>query len=171
MIIRSPYPDVQVPEVSLPGFVLEHAYRRGAAPAVIDAPSGRTLSYRELDSQVRRAAAGLRARGVTKGDVLALCSPNGPEFVVTYYAAAFAGAAITTVNPVATGGEIAAQLTAAGARWLVSTPRGLPRQGTAGRRQRGYHRVLRLRRGRRGDPVRLPGRRRADRCPARHLPR
>ena len=122
MIIRSPYPDVQVPGVSLPGFVLEHAGRRGAAPAVIDAPSGRTLSYRELDSQVRRTAAGLRARGVAKGDVLALCSPNGPEFVVTYYAAAFAGAAITTVNPVATGGEIAAQLTAAGARWLVTTP-------------------------------------------------
>ena len=122
MIIRSPYPDVQVPEVSLPGFVLEQAGRRGDAPAVIDAPSGRTLSYRELDSQVRRAAAGLRARGVAKGDVLALCIPNGPEFVVTYYAAAFAGAAITTVNPVATGGEIAAQLTAAGARWLVTTP-------------------------------------------------
>ena len=122
MIIRSPYPDVDVPEISLPGFVLEHADTRGAAPAVIDAPTGRTLSYRELNDQVRRVAAGLRARGVAKGDVLALCSPNGPEFVVTYYAAASAGAAITTVNPVATSSEMAAQLTAAGARWLVTTP-------------------------------------------------
>ena len=122
MIIRSPYPDVDVPEISLPGFVLEHADTRGAAPAVIDAPTGRTLSYRELNSQVRRVAAGLRARGLATGDVLALCAPNGPEFVITYYAAASAGAAITTVNPVATGGEIAAQLTAAGARWLVTTP-------------------------------------------------
>ena len=122
MIIRSPYPDVGVPEISLPGFVLARADQRGAAPAVIDAPTGRTLSYRELNDQVRRVAAGLRARGVAKGDVLALCSPNGPEFVVTYYAAASAGAAITTVNPVVTSSEMAAQLTAAGARWLVTTP-------------------------------------------------
>jgi acyl-CoA synthetase (AMP-forming)/AMP-acid ligase II len=122
MIIRSPYPDVDVPEISLPGFVLEHADTRGATPAVIDAPTGRTLSYRELNSQVRRVAAGLRARGLARGDVLALCAPNGPELVITYYAAASAGAAITTVNPVATSSEMAAQLTAAGARWLVTTP-------------------------------------------------
>src|SRR6516165_8187034 len=122
MIIRSPYPDVGVPEISLPGFVLARADQRGAAPAVIDAPTGRTLSYRELNDQVRRVAAGLRARGVARGDVLALCSPNGPEFVVTYYAAASAGAVITTVNPVVTTSEMAAQLTAAGARWLVTTP-------------------------------------------------
>ena len=122
MIIRSPYPDVDVPEISLPEFVLSHADQRGAAPAVIDAPTGRTLSYSELNAQVRRVASGLRARGVAKGDVLALCSPNGPEFVVTYYAAASAGAAITTVNPVVTSSEMAAQLTAAGARWLVTTP-------------------------------------------------
>ena len=95
MIIRSPYPDVDVPEISLPGFVLEHADTRGAAPAVIDAPTGRTLSYRELNSQVRQMAAGLRARGLAKGDVLALCAPNGPELVITYYAAASAGAAIS----------------------------------------------------------------------------
>ena len=83
MIIRSPYPDVDVPEISLPGFVLARADQRGAAPAVIDAPTGRTLSYHELNAQVRRVAAGLRARGVANGDVLALCSPNGPEFVIT----------------------------------------------------------------------------------------
>jgi acyl-CoA synthetase (AMP-forming)/AMP-acid ligase II len=122
MIIRSTYPDVEVPEISLPGFVLEHADQRGAAPAVIDAPTGRTLSYRDLASMVRRVAAGLQSRGIAKGDVLALCSPNGPEFVVTYYAAASAGAVITPMNPVATSHEMAAQLTAAGARWLVTTP-------------------------------------------------
>jgi acyl-CoA synthetase (AMP-forming)/AMP-acid ligase II len=122
MIIRSPYPDVEVPEISLPGFVLEHADERGDTPAVIDGVTGRTLSYRDLASQVRRMAAGLRAHGVTKGDVLALCSPNGPEYVLAYYAAASAGAVITTMNPASTGHEMAAQLDAAGARWLVTTP-------------------------------------------------
>jgi acyl-CoA synthetase (AMP-forming)/AMP-acid ligase II len=121
MIIRSSYPDVEIPEISLPGFVLEQAAQRGAAPAVIDGLTGRTLSYRDLAAAVRRVAAGLRAHGVAKGDVLGLCAPNGPEFVITYYAAASAGAVITTMNPVATGHEMAAQLAAAGARWLVTT--------------------------------------------------
>jgi non-ribosomal peptide synthetase component F len=130
MIIRSPYPDVHVPEISLPGYVLEHADQRGAVPAVIDGPAGRTLSYRELNSQVRQVAAGLRERGVANGDMLALCSPNSPEFVIAYYAALSAGAAITTINPVATGTEMAARLTVAGARWLVTTPRSsVPRGG------------------------------------------
>jgi len=121
-IIRSPYPDVVVPEVSLPAFVLEQAEERGDAPAVIDGLTGRTLTYRDLASAVRRVTAGLQAHGVAKGDVLALCSPNGPEFVITYFAAASAGAVITTMNPAATGHDIVTQLASAGARWLVTTP-------------------------------------------------
>jgi len=56
-VIHSPYPDVEVPEVSLPEFVLEQAEERGDAPAVIDALTGRTLSYRDLATQVRHVAA------------------------------------------------------------------------------------------------------------------
>jgi acyl-CoA synthetase (AMP-forming)/AMP-acid ligase II len=140
MIIRSPYPDVEVPEISLPEFVLEHADERGGAPAVIDGFTGRTLSYRDLATQARRVAAGLQAHGVAKGDVLALCSPNGPEFVVTCYAAAWAGAVVTTMNPLATRGEMAAHLAAGGARWLVTTPevfrdKGKPAAAEAGVRE------------------------------------
>ncbi|HEX6553788.1 MAG TPA: AMP-binding protein, partial [Ktedonobacteraceae bacterium] len=94
----------------------------GDAPAVIDALTGRTLTYRELALGVRRVAAGLQAHGVTKGDVLALCAPNGTEFVITYFAAAAAGAIITTMNPAATGHDIATQLANAGASFLVTTP-------------------------------------------------
>jgi acyl-CoA synthetase (AMP-forming)/AMP-acid ligase II/NAD(P)-dependent dehydrogenase (short-subunit alcohol dehydrogenase family) len=122
MIIRSPHPDVEVPELSLPEFVLERAEERGDAPAVIDGLTGRTLSYRELAAQARQAAAGLRARGLAGGDVLGLCSPNSPEFVIAYYAAAFAGATVTTLNPASTGREMAVQLADSGARWLVTTP-------------------------------------------------
>jgi acyl-CoA synthetase (AMP-forming)/AMP-acid ligase II/NAD(P)-dependent dehydrogenase (short-subunit alcohol dehydrogenase family) len=122
MIIRSPHPNVEVPELSLPEFVLERAEERGDAPAVIDGLTGRALSYRDLAAQARQAAAGLRARGVAGGDVLGLCSPNSPDFVVAYYAAAFAGATVTTLNPASTGREMAVQLADSGARWLVTTP-------------------------------------------------
>jgi acyl-CoA synthetase (AMP-forming)/AMP-acid ligase II/NAD(P)-dependent dehydrogenase (short-subunit alcohol dehydrogenase family) len=69
---------------------------------------------------VERAAAGLTDAGVAKGDVLALCTPNCPDFAVAYYAAASLGAVITTFNPLTTGQDMAQQLEHAGARWLVT---------------------------------------------------
>ena len=50
---------------------------------------------------MRRAAAGLVAHGVARGDVLALRSPNCPEFVVACFAALAAGALVATINPLA----------------------------------------------------------------------
>jgi acyl-CoA synthetase (AMP-forming)/AMP-acid ligase II len=61
------------------------------------------------------------ASGVAKGDVLALCSPNCPEFAVGYFAALAAGTLVTTVNPLAPAGDIARQLVHSGARWLITT--------------------------------------------------
>jgi acyl-CoA synthetase (AMP-forming)/AMP-acid ligase II len=106
MIIQSPYDDV-VAESSLAGFVLGRAADRGGKPAIIDGSDGRVVSYGELAVLVRRAAAGLAARGVARGDVLALCCPNCPEFPVAFYAGMAAGAVVTTVNPLAPPGEIA----------------------------------------------------------------
>jgi hypothetical protein len=48
MIIRSPYPDVQIPDTALHRFVLARAAELGDKPALIDGPSGRTLSYGRL---------------------------------------------------------------------------------------------------------------------------
>jgi acyl-CoA synthetase (AMP-forming)/AMP-acid ligase II len=121
MIIQSPYDDIELAQTSLADFVLAGAARRGGKPAIIDGATGQVLSYAELATSVRRVAAGLAARGVAKGDVLALCSPNCPEFAVAYYAAVTAGAVVTTINPLAPPGEIARQLLQSGARWLVTT--------------------------------------------------
>jgi acyl-CoA synthetase (AMP-forming)/AMP-acid ligase II/NAD(P)-dependent dehydrogenase (short-subunit alcohol dehydrogenase family) len=101
--------------------VLGQARARGDRPAIIDSATGRTFSYRELAEVVERAAAGLAGAGVAKGDVLALCTPNCPEFAIAYYAAASLGAVITTLNPLATGHDMAHQFKHAGARWLVTT--------------------------------------------------
>ena len=119
MIIKSPYDDVELAPVPLTAYVLDGATGRAARPAIIDGTTGRVLSYGEVATSVRRAAAGLAGRGMAKGDVLALCSPNCPEFVIAYYAALAAGAVVTTVNPLAPPGDIIRQLTDSGARWLV----------------------------------------------------
>jgi acyl-CoA synthetase (AMP-forming)/AMP-acid ligase II len=110
-----------IPDVTLPGFVLGQARRRGAKPALVDVAAGRALSYAELADAVAKAGTGLAASGVRAGDVLALCAPNSIEFVVTWYAATSVGAIVATVNPQWTGDEISRQLRQSAARWLVTT--------------------------------------------------
>jgi acyl-CoA synthetase (AMP-forming)/AMP-acid ligase II len=79
-IIRSPYPEVTIPEVSLPEFVFADAAKRAAKPALIDGPSGRAITYGELVDQARLVAGGLAARGFQPGEVFAIYLPNALEF-------------------------------------------------------------------------------------------
>lgn len=118
----SPSRDVELRDLPLTGYVFEHVARWPDKLAVIDGLTGATLTYRELTAAVRRAAAELAARGVSKGDVVTVCSPNRPEFVIAYYAALAAGAVITTVNPVTTGRELTRQLRHSDTRWMFTTP-------------------------------------------------
>ena len=116
-----PAPAPAIPDLTLPQFVLGAAYRRGSKRALVDAATGHELSYAELADAVRETGAGLSARGLRPGDVLALCAPNCIEFAVAWYAATSIGAIVTTVNPLCTGDEISRQLRQTGARWLVAT--------------------------------------------------
>lgn len=122
MIFRSPYPGVEVPDVPLSEFVLARADELGDKPALIDGASGRTLTYRGLAEAARRAAAGLTERGFEKGDVLAIYSPNLPEYAVAVHAIAQLGGIVTTVNPLYTADELVRQLEDAGAKYLLSVP-------------------------------------------------
>jgi acyl-CoA synthetase (AMP-forming)/AMP-acid ligase II len=122
MAFRSLYPDVAIPETSLPAFTLEQADARDDKPALIDGPSGRTITYRQLANLVGRAATGLAGRGFQKGERVALYSPNVPEYAVAFHAVATLGGVLTTVNPLYTAGELAKQLNDSGARFLVTVP-------------------------------------------------
>ncbi|MBI4270982.1 MAG: 4-coumarate--CoA ligase family protein [Candidatus Rokubacteria bacterium] len=120
MIFKSTSPDVTIPAVSITEFVLRHADRLGDKPAMVDGPSGRTLTYRQLADGIRRAATGLARRGFGKGDVFAIYSPNLPEYAVVFNAVASVGGINTTVNPLYTADELAKQLTDSKARYLVT---------------------------------------------------
>ena len=115
-------PPVTIPDVSISEFVLRHAARLGDKPALIDGPTGRTLSYAQLAEGARRTAAGLARRGFGKGQVLAIYSPNLPEYAVVFLGVAMAGGVNTTVNPLYTADELAKQLNDSGARFLVTVP-------------------------------------------------
>lgn len=121
-IIRSNYPDVEIPEVSLTEFVLSQARARGDKPAIIDGASGRTITYAQLVELVQRVAAGLAAHGLKKGEVLGIYSPNVPEYAAAFHATASLGGISTTVNPLYTTRELAQQLNDAQAAYLLTVP-------------------------------------------------
>jgi len=122
MILRSRFPDVPIPDVPLSEHVFEHAARWADRPALIDGPSGRTLTYRELRALIDRCRAALSARGFGHGDVLCLYSPNVPEYAAVFFAVAELGGANTTANPMYGAEELAAQLKSSGARLVVTAP-------------------------------------------------
>jgi acyl-CoA synthetase (AMP-forming)/AMP-acid ligase II len=122
MIIQSSSPPVTIPEVSITDFVLRQAGRLADKPALIDGPTGRTLTYGALADGIKRAATALARRGFKKGDVFAIYSPNLPEYAVVFHAVASLGGIVTTVNPLYTAGELAKQLQDSRARLLVTVP-------------------------------------------------
>src|SRR5215210_3683202 len=122
MIFRGPYPEVTIPEVSITPFVFQNAAALGDKPALIEGETGRTITYAQLTDSIRRAAAGLAARGFKAHDIFGILSPNVPEFAIAFHAVATLGGICTTVNPLYTEHEIGQQLKDAGARFLVTVP-------------------------------------------------
>ncbi|HEY6118663.1 MAG TPA: AMP-binding protein, partial [Pyrinomonadaceae bacterium] len=122
MIFSSPYPDVEIPEIPLVTFVLQRAAELGDKPALIEAPTGRTITYAQLDQSIRRVASSLARKGFGKGDVLGILSPNVPEYAIAFFAVAALGGIVTPINPLYTAHEIGLQLNDAGARLLIAGP-------------------------------------------------
>lgn len=80
---------------------------------------GRTMTYGELDKQVRSAAAGLRALGVKEGDRVAICLPNCPQHIVAYFAILKLGAIVVEHNPLYTAHELEHPFNDHGARVAI----------------------------------------------------
>jgi acyl-CoA synthetase (AMP-forming)/AMP-acid ligase II len=110
MIFRSPSPDVAIPSTSLTPFVLRHARRLAAKPALIDGSSGRCLTYGHLAETIDHVAAGLTRRGFGKGDVFATVCPNLLDFPILFYAVSLLGGTTTMANPLLTAAELGRQL-------------------------------------------------------------
>jgi acyl-CoA synthetase (AMP-forming)/AMP-acid ligase II len=131
-MIRSPFPDVEIPDTPLTEFVLAGAGELGDKPALIDAPTGRTITYAQLAESVRAVAAGLAERGFSKGDVFAHYAPNLPEYAVAFHAVATLGGINTTANPLLTADELTRYRPVAGHQRSRSTP---PRRSSRCRTQ------------------------------------
>ena len=122
MIYTSPFPAIEIPVQPLTNFLFDHAKEYPQKPALIDGPTGRTITFGQLAGAIRLAASGLAKRGFKKGDVFAIYLPNRPEYAVAFHAVATLGGINTTVNPLYTAHELAHQLTDSGASFVLTIP-------------------------------------------------
>jgi acyl-CoA synthetase (AMP-forming)/AMP-acid ligase II len=110
------------PQTDISSFVLERASEFGDKPALIDGPTGRTITYAELDQATRALAAGLAARGFGRGDSLCVYMPNLPEYAVAFHGVARAGGKASTANPLYTARELQHQLEDSLSKYLLTIP-------------------------------------------------
>ncbi|ABE38427.1 AMP-dependent synthetase and ligase [Rhodopseudomonas palustris BisB5] len=90
--------------------------RFGERPAIVD---DRTLSYRELDAQMRRIAASLTGLGVARGDRVALFLGNCWEFLACTLACNRIGALLVPIGTRQRRAELEFLLNNSGAKVLV----------------------------------------------------
>ncbi|WP_336670895.1 FadD3 family acyl-CoA ligase [Tsukamurella sp. USMM236] len=93
------------------------AERFGEHTAVVDGDL--RISYADLHRRARDVARAFLAEGIRRGDRVAVCAPNGHEWIEAALGAAYIGAVLVPVNTRYTGPEIVDLLVRTRARGLV----------------------------------------------------
>ena len=83
--------------------------------------SGTEITYTEFGLLVNRFAHALAARGVKKGDRVAIHLLNCPQFAIAYYALLRIGAVFVPCSPLLTDRELEYQINDSGAETLITT--------------------------------------------------
>ncbi len=91
----------------------------GDRDALVSCHQNARFTYAELLDEVNRAARGLLALGVQRGDRVGIWSPNVAEWLITQYAAAKVGAILVNVNPAYRHRELKFALRQSGVSVLV----------------------------------------------------
>ena len=88
--------------------------------ALVEAASGRRMTWAELDSEADRVAQGLSGLGLVAGYRVMIALTNRIEFVATYFGALRGRLVAVPVNPRSTTGEMVRMMADCGARIVVA---------------------------------------------------
>lgn len=110
----------RVPRRLLHDALLEHGADPARARRTAVVAEGREYSYGELLAAASRLAAGLRQRGVGRGDRVAIYMDNTWPCVVAIFATLLAGGVFLVVNPLTKSDKLGFILDDSGARVLLS---------------------------------------------------
>jgi long-chain acyl-CoA synthetase len=111
--------EVEIPDIRLQDFLDYTARDFPDRPCTIF--KGAVITYRKMNELTDHLAAGLAARGVKKGDRVAIFMPNSPQFVIAFYAILKAGGVAVATNPLYTHREIEHQMNDSGAELMLVT--------------------------------------------------
>ncbi|MEU6075682.1 class I adenylate-forming enzyme family protein [Micromonospora sp. NPDC047074] len=109
--------------------VLERAARQPDRPLFVFDDGDRPVTVGEFADLAGRGAAVLAAQGVGRGDRIAVWAENGLAWLVLLAAAAWRGAALTTLHPGLTGPELTSALARSRPRRLFAAERVRDRPG------------------------------------------
>jgi long-chain acyl-CoA synthetase len=120
--------------LSIAAILAESARRHHDRPALHF--MGEQISYGRLWDETRAYAGALRARGIGRGDRVALIIPNVPDFCRAYYAVLSLGAIVVPIHLLFKSDEIEYVLRDSGARLAIvaapQLPEAIPAAGRAG---------------------------------------
>jgi fatty-acyl-CoA synthase len=91
--------------------------------ALVACVQGVRLSYHQFHAAVERAAAGLLALGLQRGDRIGIWAPNRVEWVLLQFAAPKAGLVLVNINPAYRTHELEYSLNKVACRALVLSRR------------------------------------------------
>ncbi|MBO3277393.1 acyl-CoA synthetase [Pseudomonas schmalbachii] len=104
-----------------PKYLGDHAILTPERPAVINANSGETLTYRELDERSNRFAQYLHAHGLRRGDRFAMFLENNIRCFEICWAALRSGLLVVPINRFLTAGEVAYIVEDSNSKLIVSS--------------------------------------------------
>jgi long-chain acyl-CoA synthetase len=108
-----------LPAHDLTALVREAASEQSDKLAVVES-GGRSLTWAQLEDEVRRIATGLGETGIVAGHRVMIATGNRIEFVTTYLGVLRAQAVAVPVNPGATPFEMARMIADSGSRLVVA---------------------------------------------------
>ncbi|KAL4565134.1 hypothetical protein LXL04_029219 [Taraxacum kok-saghyz] len=110
-VYNSRHPRIDIPSdpfLDVVSCVFSH--KHNGKTALIDAASGVSISYAELQPLVKSMASGLHHQmGVSKGDVVLILLPNSIYYPIILLGVLYLGAVVSTMNPFSSFSEIKKQ--------------------------------------------------------------
>ena len=128
MSFASPFPDVDIPSVSVYEYLFGNVDDADADRiALVDAKSGGETSYREMVARIDAFAGALAATRHRASATWSRClAPNSSAFAIAFHGILRAGATATTINVLFTAKDITKQLTDSKAKMLITVSPLLP---------------------------------------------
>src|SRR5210317_1279277 len=106
-------------DVNIGDALTTRAYLNPRKEALFDVASEQRFTYSELNARANQVSHALQAKGLGKGDRIALLTYNGHEFLESFFGPAKAGMVIMPLNWRLTAEELAFILKDGGARAII----------------------------------------------------